>query len=136
MLECAMRAKRLLLLLLLSGLLISCGGGNPFVPLVGPFDGQFLLGTTPAGQFNLTTGGGLIAGTGILVHNNMDITVSISGIVSGRQITGQVVNELQGSGSFNGAFNTDSSSSGTFTFTDTLGLVTTTGTWTASTTFE
>lgn len=131
MLKCAMRAKRLLVLLLLSGFLISCGGGNPFVPQVGPFGGQFLIGTAPTGQFNLTTGGGLIAGTGTLVHNNMDINVSISGILSDREITGQVVNELQGSGSFNGAFDTDSTSSGTFTFTDTLGLVTTTGTWSA-----
>ncbi|GEM_PF-3627843 len=131
-----MRAKRLLMLVLLSGLLISCSGGNPFVPQVGPFDGQFLVGETPTGQFNLTTGGGLIAGTGTLTHNNTEISVSISGIVSGRSITGQVVNELQGSGSFNGGFDTDRYSNGTFTFTDTLGLVTTTGTWTAYTTYE
>jgi hypothetical protein len=131
-----MRAIRLILLILLLGLLISCGGGNPFVPLVGPFDGEFMVGTTLSGAFSLTTGGGLIAGTGTLVHNNTDISVSISGVISDRQITGQVVNELQGSGSFNGAFNTDSSASGTFTFTDTLGLVTTVGTWAARTTYE
>jgi len=102
------------------------------MPNPGPYAGQFLVEQLAAGNFNLTAGDRAVAGTGSLMHDEGTITVSISGIVNEREISGTVSNALLGNGDFTGQFLGASTCAGTFTFTDTLGSATTTGTWSAN----
>jgi hypothetical protein len=110
--------------------LASCGGGG-FVPLPGPYAGEFIVDSEVVGTFTFTTSDRSLAGTGMLRHDGNVISISIAGTINGTRITGTVANQLQGSGPLDGSFSKDTASGGTFSFTDTLGMATTTGTWTA-----
>jgi hypothetical protein len=114
--------------------LSGCGGGNGFTPDTHPFSGTFTddSGTT-RGTFSFTASGGFIAGTATLLHIGRDYNLSVSGTYTGQAIEGQIVNSLEGSGTFTGRFTNTGTASGTFVFTDTLELDTTAGTWQAAT---
>lgn len=124
-----MIAKRFLLAACLL-FLVSCGGTD-FVPNPGPFNGNFKDSTTQLGSFTFTVTDGLIGGTGTVIHNSQQISVSISAVISGSTITGQVSNGSVGSGDFVGSFSSDKGAYGTFQFTGTVDQQTTSGTWNA-----
>jgi hypothetical protein len=115
------------LVLALSG----CGGGNPFVPPSGPYSGSFFVEGVEVGSLSLTTGGGQLAGTGTVEHLGEDIIVSIAAVLDGRDISGSLGNQQRGSGPFEGGFANADTCSGTFSFTDTAQMDTTSGTWAA-----
>ncbi len=111
-------------------LMVSCSGGA-FLPNMGPFAGLFTAGAGTVGTLSLTTTSGLVSGTGTLVHNEQQVTVSISGVISGYQIDGSVTNASLGSGVFKGKFHDVDKASGTFGYTDSGMISTTSGTWSA-----
>ena len=111
----------------------SCGGGSVFDPYYGPFIGVLLVDAEAVGSITLTTNQGLVGGTGIIDHNGSQITVSISGVITDQNLTGTMANSLLGSGPFAGNFADRGSITGTFSFTDTAEVATTTGTWRADT---
>jgi len=127
-----MRKILFLALIWLAFLLSGCGGGDPFVPPLGPYSGVFLVDGNQNGEFTFTTGDGLLAGTGYITHNGGPILVSISAVIGDHAINGQATNEQLGYGTFTGSFTSDETCNGTFTFTDTLETAVTTGTWTAT----
>lgn len=115
------------LVLLLGG----CGGGNPFVPPLGPYSGSFFVDGVEVGDMTLTTGDGQLAGTGTVEHLGENITISIAAVIDGRELSGAINNQLRGSGPFTGSFANADDVNGTFSFTDTAEMGTTTGTWAA-----
>lgn len=102
-----------------------------FVPVAGPLNGTFTVNGTPIGTFTLTSGGGLTGGAGTLIHNEQSVTVTVSAVINGAQITGSVANASLGSGPFIGAFYDTGYCRGTFSYTDNGNVSTTTGTWEA-----
>jgi hypothetical protein len=131
MLELHMRFNLSIALVAMALFLAGCSGGNPFAPPAGPYSATFYVEGAEVGQFTLTTGDGQLAGTGMLTHAGSDVIVSIAAVIDGRQITGHVSNSLEGSGPFNGNFGSSDNCSGTFSFTDNLGIATSNGTWAA-----
>jgi hypothetical protein len=111
-------------------LLISCGGSD-FMPKQGPFSGEFVNGGEVIGSFTFTVTDGLVGGTGMLTHNSEQITVSISGVISDKSITGQVEGGSEGAGMFTGRFTNEEASLGSFDFLGTDDQQTTSGTWIA-----
>jgi len=126
-----MRSSCCVIALALALLLAGCGGNNPFVPPSGPYSGIFFVEGAEVGTFSLTTGDGLLGGTGVLNHAGEDIVVSIAAVIDGRGVSGSLSNQQRGSGPFSGGFANSDTVSGDFSFTDTLGLVTSSGTWAA-----
>ena len=122
---------RILSLAILMMAVSACGGSSPFRPSFGPFTGNLLVGEDAVGSITLTSNQGLIGGTGVLTHRESEVTVSIACSINGQTITGTISNTLLGSGPFEGEFVNADVCHGTFSYTDTTGLDTTTGTWRA-----
>jgi len=126
------RFGRIFALAALIALLSACGGGSTFEPNFGPFLGVLLdEAQNPVGSITLTTNQGLVGGTGVIQHSDSQVTVSISGVISGQSISGTISNSLLGSGPFTGQFIDTGECRGNFSYTDTPQLVTTSGTWRA-----
>jgi len=111
--------------------LLGCGGSE-FVPEPGPFAGDFVNGQTVLGSFSFTVTGDLIGGTGTLMHNAAQVSVSISAVISDKSISGQVSNAVVGGGEFKGSFNGEDVALGTFEFQDNVDQELTSGTWVAT----
>ena len=111
-------------------MLAGCGGSE-FMPHPGPFSGGFSSGEVVLGSFTLTVTDGLVGGTGSLMHNALPINVSISGVISGKSISGQVVNASIGAGEFTGSFRNEETALGNFVFHGSTDQQTTSGTWLA-----
>ena len=111
----------------------SCGGGSPFIPDVGPFNGEFVADGVVVGSFTLTTTGGLLGGTGTITHNNQPVNISISATINGQQIAGTMSNASLGAGFFSGQFTGTNDLSGTFNYQDIGKISISAGTWVAST---
>ncbi len=110
----------------------SCGGGNPFVPAVGPFTGELMVGDAVIGGFTLTTTNGLLGGTGTLTHNDQPVNITISATVDNQHISGTISNASLGAGNFMGDFSDVNTLGGQFNYQDIGQISITTGTWTAS----
>jgi hypothetical protein len=126
-----MRSSCYILAAALALILAGCGGNNPFVPPSGPYSGTFFIEGAEAGSFTLTTGDGLLGGTGTLNHAGESIVVSIAAVLDGRGVSGSLSNQQRGSGPFTGGFASSDTVSGDFSFTDSVGLETSSGTWAA-----
>lgn len=131
MLELGMRICCYSIIAALVVMLAGCGGKNPFVPPPGPFTGSFFVDGVEVGSLTLTTGDGQLAGTGTVEHLGEDVIVSIAAVINGRTVSGSLSNQLLGSGPFTGGFANADTVSGTFSFTDTTEMGTTSGTWAA-----
>jgi hypothetical protein len=84
------------------------------------------------GQFSFTTtNDGLFGGTGVLTVSGNQVPVSITGLVSGTALNGDIANVNLGSGDFNGRFVAANIATGTFTYVDTAQTVSLSGTWEA-----
>jgi hypothetical protein len=105
-----------------------CGGGG-FVPDAGPYVGTFTANGQDIGQLTLTFTGGLLGGTGTLIHNDQSVTVTISALMQEKQIGGTINNASLGNGEFDGQFTSVVAAQGTFVYTDAGDISTTTGTW-------
>lgn len=110
--------------------LTACGGGE-FIPLPGPLNGTFTIEMQDIGTMVLTTGGGLLGGTGTLVHNAQSVTVTIQAVIDGTTITGTVSNASLGGGTFTGQFVDTGACRGSFSYTDIGNISTSAGTWEA-----
>ncbi|MCC7478854.1 hypothetical protein IT575_10395 [bacterium] len=115
--------------LLLAGM-VSCGGSG-FTPDPGPYDGVFTVNGSSDGNLSFTVINGQLGGTARFTHNDQTVVAAISGAVSGNQISGNVQATNLGFGPFQGSFSNDAAS-GSFSYTDSGGISTTTGTWAVS----
>ena len=122
---------RCLAIVLIIVLLSACTSSNLFTPLAGPLLGSFVVAEQSIGTFSITTADRLVSGTGTLIHNAQTVTVAISAVISGTQLTGTVTNASLGSGEFVGQFIGPGAASGTFNYTDAGAISTTSGTWLA-----
>jgi hypothetical protein len=120
--------------LAIAGLLLalSACGGKGFAPSAGPFSGTLTTSDGPIGTFSFTTtADGLLGGSGtISAGGNVD-PISLTGLISGTQIAGNLSNVNLGSGDFKGRFLSATIASGTFTYVDTAQTVHLSGTWEA-----
>jgi hypothetical protein len=110
-------------------LVIGGCGRSSFVPAAGPYSGVFTVDGTGVGTLTLTATGGLLGGTGTLVHNAQTVTVSVSALVQGTAIGGTVSNASLGSGNLSGQFTSGRVALGSFDYTDIGGISTTSGSW-------
>jgi hypothetical protein len=127
----SLRRFHALVVVLTLALLAGCSSGVPFKPDQGPFFGNLYVGEDAIGDFSFTYTGTGIAGTGILVVNNANVMVAVSGNVNGRSVSGRLRNEDEGSGGLVGNFSSTGHASGTFTFTPVGGTAMLSGTWIA-----
>ena len=111
--------------------LLGCSGGTPFVPLIGPYSGNFLVEGEAVGNLTLTASDGLLGGTGMLTHNNQPVNVSISAAIDGRSFSGTVSNASLGAGYIVGSFGKQGRLSGEFNYEDSGQISVTRGTWSA-----
>ena len=117
---------------LIAALAAGCGGSALFLPDAGAFLGSFKSATlVKIGDLSFTASQSGVAGTGVLHDGTLDVSVAVSANVNGKTITGHVSNELLGNGTFKGAFLSDKTAAGTFTF-DVVTDTQLSGTWSAS----
>ena len=116
-------------------LFLSACGGSGFTPDAGPYDGVFTVNGSSEGNLSFTVINGQLGGTARFTHNDQTVTTSISGIVTGNQIVGNIQATNLGFGPFNGSFS-NGDASGTFSYTDAGEISTTTGTWSVVNTSE